>query len=143
MSIGLIESTFYMKMDIYDVIISQDENTGALVKQWGYKTTEQCLARGYVSETGRTGGSSEKTGERYENLERIIIETSFKPSKTQRVTNIRNAKDEVIWFELINNNYDTPTIFDVMGVTPVVDPFGYILSYNISAKRSEVQNLEY
>jgi hypothetical protein len=142
MSRGLIESTLNMKMDVYEVIVSQDENTGALVKKWGYKSTEPCLARGYISETGRTGGSSEKTGERYENTERIIIETKYKTSKTQRITNIRNDRDEVIWFELISNNYDTPTIFDVMGVTPVLDPFGQILSFNISAKRSEVQKLE-
>jgi hypothetical protein len=142
MSRGLIESTLNMKMDIYEVIISQDENTGALVKKWGYKGTEPCLARGYISDTGRTGGSSEKIGERYENMERIIIETKYKSSKTQRITNIRNSKDEVIWFELINNNYDTPTIFDVMGVTPVLDPFGQILSFNINAQRSEVQKLE-
>ena len=142
MSRGLIESTLNMKMDVYEVIVSQDENTGSLIKVWGYKTTTPCLARGYISQTGRTGGSSEKVGERYENTERIIIETKYNASKNQRITNIRNEKDEVIWFELINNNYDTPTIFDVVGVTPVIDPFGQILSFNISAKRSEVQKLE-
>ena len=70
----LVDSILNMKMDVYEVIVSQDENTGALVKKWGYKSTESCLARGYISETGRSGGSSEKIGERYENMERIIIE---------------------------------------------------------------------
>ena len=36
MSRGLIESALNMKMDVYEVIVSQDENTGALVKKWGY-----------------------------------------------------------------------------------------------------------
>ena len=139
---GIIATAMNMKMDVYDLVITQDEVTKSIIKKYLYVTTENCLARGYISDSSRSQGSSEKVGERYQNLDYLTIETQYKMSKTQRVTNIRNQKDEVIWFELIKNNYDTTTVYDVQGVTPVLDPFGNIISYNVSVKRSEVQKIE-
>ena len=139
---SLISSTLYMKMDIYESTLTQDEITKALKRQWLYKKTAQCLARGYVSETSKTSGSGEKVGERYQDMDYLTIETEERLVKSQRITNIRNQKDEVIWFDLIQNNYDTPVIYEVQGVIPVLDPFGSILSYNVTVKKSEVQSLE-
>ena len=81
-------------------------------------------------------------GERYQNVDYLTIETDEKITKSQKITNIRNQEDEVIWFDLVGNNYDTPTTFDVVGAIPVLDPFGHVLSYNISVKRSEVQSFD-
>jgi hypothetical protein len=58
---SLISSTLYMKMDIYESTLTQDEITKALKRQWLYKKTAQCLARGYVSETSKTSGSGERS----------------------------------------------------------------------------------
>lgn len=139
---SLISSNLYMKMDVYEYTITQDDVTKALSRKWMYKYTANCLARGYISESAKTSNSSEKVGERYKDTDFITIETQERLTKSQRITNVRNQKDEVIWFELVQNNYDTPTIFDVVGITPVLDPFGSTLSYNVSAKKSEVQSLE-
>lgn len=131
-----------MKMDIYEQVYTQEETTNAIVKKWLYIRTTNCLARGYISDTARSQGSSEKVGERYQNVDYLTIETEDKISKSQKITNIRNQQDEVIWFELVGNNYESPTVFDVVGVIPVLDPFGSIMSYNISVKRSEVQSFD-
>ena len=139
---SLIASTMYMKADIYESVITQDDITKAIKRSWLYKRTISCLARGYISDTVRSQGSGEKVGERYQDIDYLTIETEEKLTKQQRITNIRNQKDEVIWFDLVSNNYDTPIVYDVQGVTPVLDPFGTILSYNVTAKRSEVQSLE-
>lgn len=139
---SLISSTMYMKADIYEATITQDDVTKSIKRSWLYRKTINCLARGYVSDTVRSQGSSEKVGERYQDIDFITIETEEKLTKTQKITNVRNQKDEVIWFDLVSNNYDTPVVYDVQGVTPVMDPFGHILSYNVTAKRSEVQGLD-
>jgi len=139
---SLIRSAMYMKMDIYEQVYTQEETTNAIVKKWLYIRTANCLARGYISDTARSQGSSEKVGERYQNVDYLTIETEEKLTKSQKITNIRNQEDQVIWFELVGNNYESPTVFDVVGVIPVLDPFGTIMSYNLSVKRSEVQSFD-
>lgn len=139
---SLIKSAMYMKMDVYEQLYTQDEATNAIIKKWLYVKTVNCLARGYISDSAKGQGSGEKVGERYQNVDYLTIETDEKITKSQKITNIRNQQDEVIWFDLVGNNYDTPTTFDVVGAIPVLDPFGSILSYNISVKRSEVQSFD-
>lgn len=137
----IVGSNFFMKMDIYERITTQDENTGALKKTWGFRSTQSCLARGQVSNSATSPGSNDKVGERYFNNEFIKIESPIRLSKTQRITNIRNQENEYIWIEQDSYTQD-PTVFDVLGCIPVMDPFGSIISYNVTAKRSEVQSLE-
>jgi hypothetical protein len=45
-----------------------------------------------------------------------------------------------IWTE-INYPNETPTVFEVIGTTPITDPFGNVLAYNSSMKRSENQQI--
>lgn len=139
---SLISSTMYMKMDVYESVVTQDSVTKAIKRSWLYRKTVPCLARAYISDTVRSQGSSEKIGERYQDVDYLTIETKEKLTKQQKITNIRNQQDEVIWFDLVSNNYDTPIVYEVQGVAPVLDPFGYIVSYNITVKRSEVQSFE-
>ena len=97
-------------MDIYESTLTQDEITKALKRQWLYKKTAQCLARGYVSETSKTSGSGEKVGERYQDMDYLTIETEERLVKSQRITNIRNQKDiigrtDVFEKQIIDNSY--------------------------------------
>ena len=46
-----------------------------------------------------------------------------------------------IWTEL-NYPSDTPTVFEITGSTPIVDPFGKVIAYNSTATRSENQQIE-
>ena len=71
----------------------------------------------------------------------IQVRTDSKLSLREKVSNIRTSDGTVIWQELDYPN-ETPTVFEVMGTTPITDPFGAIIGYNSSLKRSEVQRLE-
>jgi hypothetical protein len=46
----------------------------------------------------------------------------------------------VIWTEL-DAPTETPTVFEVVGTTPITDPFGSVLGYNSTLKRSENQQI--
>ena len=74
-------------------------------------------------------------------MEQLIqIRTVDKINMRHKITNIRNKDNEVIWTEL-NYPSDTPTVFEVVGVTPIMDPFGTIMAYNTVVKRSENQTV--
>ena len=70
----------------------------------------------------------------------IQVRTSEKLTMREKVTNIRDAYGNVIWTE-INFPTETPTVFEVVGTTPITDPFGSVLGYNSSMKRSENQQI--
>ncbi len=42
---------------------------------------------------------------------------------------------------LINFPTETPTVFEVVGVTPITDPFGRTIGYNSAMRRSENQQI--
>jgi len=54
--------------------------------------------------------------------------------------NIRDMNNNYIWVEL-DFPTETPTVFEVMGTTPITDPFGRVIGYNSSMKRSENQQI--
>jgi hypothetical protein len=70
----------------------------------------------------------------------LQIRTSEKIILREKITNIRDSEGTVIWEEL-NFPSNTPTVFEVMGVTPMTDPLGGILGYNSTVKRSENQTI--
>ena len=70
----------------------------------------------------------------------IQVRTSEKLTMREKVTNIRDAAGNVIWAEA-NFPTETPTVFEVIGTTPVTDPFGAVIAYNSSMKRSENQQI--
>jgi hypothetical protein len=58
----------------------------------------------------------------------------------EKITNIRDQHDVPIWTE-INFPTETPTVFEVVGVTPITDPFGRTIGYNSAMRRSENQQI--
>jgi hypothetical protein len=70
----------------------------------------------------------------------VQIRTTSKLNIRHKITNIRDKNGTVVWTEL-DYPSDTPTVFEIFGVTPITDPFGTILGYNSVAKRSENQNI--
>ena len=55
-------------------------------------------------------------------------------------TNIKNKNGGYLWTEL-DYPSETPTVFEVVGTTPISDPFGTIIGYSTTAKRSESQKI--
>jgi hypothetical protein len=139
--IDLVDSVLSMKMDVYRQTDLQDPDTGAIVKEWIYYKTIDCSAKGVISNSSSTRTNSiQSFGTKYSNEEILQIRTSQRLTFREKITNIRDSKNNPIWVEL-NYPTDTPTVFEIIGSTPLTDGFGNIIAYNSVVKRSENQNI--
>lgn len=135
----LVDAILSMNLDVYTQSDVQDENTGLIKKSWQYTKTIDCHAKAFISNS-----SSSRTGDRqtfgniYENTQMLEIRTHDKLTLRQKISNIRDASGNYIWTEL-NFPEDTPTVFEVVGSTPITDPFGNTLAFSTIVKRSENQ----
>jgi hypothetical protein len=137
----LIDSVLSMKLDVYRQSEIQDPDTGAIKRDWNYHRTVDCHAKGVISNSATTRSSDKQVfSNKYMNDQIIQVRTYEKLTIREKVTNIRDVKDNVIWSE-INFPTETPTVFEVVGTTPITDPFGNVLGYNSSMKRSENQQI--
>jgi len=135
----LIDAVLSMKMDIYKQTDSQDADTGAMKKDWMYYKTLDCHAKGVISNSGTARNADRQVFDnRYINDQVIEIRTFDRITLREKVTNIRDRDGKVIWVEL-NFPTETPTVFEVTGTTPITDPFGRVIGYNSTLKRSENQ----
>lgn len=63
-----------MKIDIYIQLDTQDENTGAIKKEWIFTRSAPCSAKGMISNSGSgRGGDKQILSNRYSNLSLIHI----------------------------------------------------------------------
>jgi hypothetical protein len=130
-----------MKLDVYRQLDTQNEDTGAIVKEWQYYKTLDCHAKGVVSNSATTRSSDKQLfNNKYLNDQIIQVRTSDRLTIREKITNIRDAEGNYIWTEL-DFPSDTPTVFEVIGTTPLTDPFGRVAGYNSSLKRSENQQI--
>lgn len=137
----LISSVMTMKLDVYRQIDEQDPDTGALKREWQYIKTMPCHAKGIVSNTSSVKtGDKQAIGTKYSNTQVLQIRTIEKINFREKITRISDPTGNVIWVES-NFPTDTPTVFEIMGLTPITDPFGSVLGYNMTAKRSENQTI--
>jgi hypothetical protein len=137
----IIDSILNMKMDIYVQQDSQDETTGAIKKSWMFYKTIPCHAKGVISNSATSrSGDKQIIGNKYSNEQILEIRTSEKITYREKITNVRDSSNTVIWNEL-NFPTESPTVFEVISSTPVTDPFGGVLGYNSVAKRSENQQI--
>lgn len=140
MSVDLVGSILSMKADVYSQMDVQDEDTGALKKTWAYTKTVSCFAKGSINSAGGRGNDKQKYTTKFKDTEAIQIRVDQFVSHRDKISNIRNAHGDVIWFEL-NYPSNTPTVFEIVGNTPITDPFGNLLGYNLLAQRSENQTI--
>lgn len=138
---SIIDSVLSMKLDVYRQSEIQDPDTGAIKREWNYHRTVDCHAKGVISNSATTRSSDKQIfSNKYINDQIIQVRTSERLTVREKVTNIRDNEGNVIWHE-INFPTETPTVFEVMGTTPVTDPFGKVIAYNSSMKRSENQQI--
>lgn len=139
--IDLVDSVLSMKMDVYRQIENQDVDTGAIIKEWIYYKTVDCSAKGVISNSSSTRTNSiQSFGNKYTLEEIMQVRTVEKLTFREKVTNIRDSKNNPIWTEL-NSPNNTPTVFEIIGSTPLTDGFGNVIAYNSVAKRSENQRI--
>lgn len=136
---GIVDSVLSMKLDVYRQTDTQDPNTGAIKKEWNFYKTLDCHAKGVISNSSTSRSSDKQVfSNKYINDQMIQVRTSERLTLREKITNIRNVDNIVIWAEL-DFPTETPTVFEITGTTPITDPFGKIIGYNSSLKRSENQ----
>lgn len=162
MVVCLTSARFNMKADILrqsaetetpegEWVISHDPDSNEIIRVWepndnaepnpdSQLTTFKCIARGIVTTGLNAQGTGEKFGELYDasDFVRINFPPNVRLTRRDRVTNIRDAKGNIIWVEEERTD-GAPTIFQVMGVTPVLDPFGKHIENSALLERAETQ----
>lgn len=142
MNNDLIIGMMPLQVDVYRQSAVQDPETGSVNRVWQLNRTISCSAKGHInnSSTSQSSNSRQKFSQNYVNVNEIQLRTEEQLTYRDKITNIRSRDGRVIWFE-INMPNNTPTVFDVVGSTPMLDPFGNIVAWSSSASRSENQNL--
>jgi hypothetical protein len=136
-----MEAVLSMKMDIYKQSDRQDKDSGAILKEWNYYKTLLCHAKGIITNSSTTrSGDKQIFNNKYINDQIIQVRTSEKLTIREKITNIRDSNENVIWTEL-NYPTETPTVFEVTGITPITDPFGHVIAYNSTLSRSDNQQI--
>lgn len=139
--IGLVESVMSMSLDIYKQSDRQNSDTGEIVKEWNYISTVPCHAKGIISNSATTRSSDRQTfNNKYVVEQMVQIRTIERLMPSYKITNIKDSTGQVIWKE-VNYPTETPTVFEVVGVTPMMDALGRVIGYSTNLKRSENQTI--
>jgi hypothetical protein len=134
-----VEAKYAMKLDVYRVQTSQDPNSGEIRRKWIYTETIPCLAKSIISSGVRSPSNDKTVDSRYMVEEILKIMTLVKLPRNAKITNVRDLNGQVLWEEAeISGN--PPSIFDIVGSTPIIDGFGQILEYETTIQRSDIQN---
>lgn len=136
----VVDGLMAMQLDIYKQQEEQDSDTGVIKRNFMYYKTIPCYARGIISESSTRNLDKQTFGNKYSNDQHIEVRTGQRLTTREKVSNIRDSQGNVIWYEL-NYPSDTPTVFEVVGTTPITDPFGNVVGYNTSLRRSENQQI--
>lgn len=127
----LTSARYTMTAEIYDETVVQ-KDSGAISRSWDYdnpSTTVDCQAHGIVDGGIRVAGSTERWEGKYQNVEWVHVSCGIRVSKRQRIGKIKSRTGNELYPNLV---------FDVLGCTPITDPFGQIIEYDILAARAEV-----
>ena len=138
---NIVQSLLPMKLDLYRQEDLQDPTTGAIGKSWQFNKTISCAAKSIITNSASMrGGNKQIIDARYKDDQILELRTEERITVRDKITNIRDSKNKPLWTEL-NYPSDTPTVFEIIGVTPITDPFGSLIGYNSTIKRSENQQI--
>ncbi len=137
---GIVDGLMSMKLDVYRQEEEQDPDTGLMKRNFMYYKTLNCYARGIISKSTNRNLDKQAFGNQYSNEQFIEVRTAERLTIREKIKNIRDAEGNPIWYEL-NYPNDTATVFEVIGATPITDPFGNVVGYNTSLRRSENQQI--
>lgn len=135
-------------------VMQQDPDSGDIIRTWQTNAAPAggtptlpitglesfaCIARGVVDGGIRVAGTTERFGELYENVDYVMMTVGpkIRITKRDRVTNIRNRAGTVLWRDEEAGPSSPPTIFSVLGVTPIPDPWGNLIEQRVMLERAE------
>lgn len=133
----------------------QDPDSGEVTRIWVpdesstsdvdyvYDQHIPCLARGYVGTGLQGGGSGETFGAIYQSVDtiRLWYPANVLLTKRDKVTNV-SGPDGIIWKEeeLVSDTATAKaTVFEVMGIVPLLDMYGKHIENYALCERAEVQ----
>ena len=139
--------------DAGEWINKQDPETGEIIRIWVPKDADddrtnvfeekkiRVIARAVLEGGIRVAGTTERITPMgiVESVDFIKIQFPANETLTKRdrITNITNRDGIVIWRE--EESHNSPTIFDVLGVSPITDPWGKLIEWTALLQRSETQ----
>lgn len=160
MSADILRQGYYVDDDFHDIeedgewVNQQDLDSGEIIRIWTPKDKSDdpdtpvneglerisCEARGIVDGGIRVAGTTERFSRDYNNIDfvKMTFPASEKISKRDRITNIRDSSGNIIWKEEEIPSAP-PTVFNVNGVTPILDPFGNHIESFALLERAEKQ----
>lgn len=135
---------------------AQDPLTGEIIRVWvpgvvdNPDTPEDeqqdtriipCSFRAVIGNGLRSAGTTEEWGEQYANYDfaRMNFSSSIKLSQRDRITNVRDSQGNIAWLEEAYGDGTRATVFNVLGVAPIVDPFGRHTENQAFLERASVQ----
>lgn len=131
----LVEGRYGMLMDVMSITTAQSPS-GEIQRDWTLSTTNvPCYARPLRATGTRLAGTGERWGEEYADMGTIKVHCAIKLDRSSRITNIRDVNGVVIWQE----PNGTPTIFNVTGSSPVVEPFNNFTEWDNILLRADPQ----
>jgi hypothetical protein len=138
---SIVDGLMSMTLDVYKQQEQQDPDTGVIKKQFVYYKTIPCYARGVISQSMTRSLDKQTFSNTYSNEQYVQVRTSEKLTVREKIKNICDSSGNSIWYEL-NYPSNSPTVFEVVGSTPITDPFGSVIGYNNSLRRSENQQID-
>lgn len=137
----LSSARFNMLADVYHEVSRQDPVSGEVRNSYVVaKVGVLCFAHGIMEGGIRVAGTTERFSEIYENVDwaNMRFGVGEPINKQSQIRNLRDLRGNIIWREeeMVGA---PPTIFDVQGVTPVVDPFGRHSENSALLQRHEIQ----
>lgn len=133
----LFGSLYTQTADVYTLTETTNKQTGQKVKEWVFNETTPCFAAP-ISTRGAAGAAGEAYGTLYKSYSHVRIKVPERIALTSKITNIKKSSDEsVIWLE----DTGLPTVFEVVGVVPLIDAFSSTMGYEIICNKSSDQRL--
>lgn len=119
----------------------QDQNTGAISKQWVATKKVLCHLDVISHKGADTADNNKSFGTIYAEEARYLLKTKEPLSKRMRISAIKNRSDQSIFLEV--DKINTPdTIFEIEAHHPRLDPLGNILYYESNLRRVGVQTYD-
>lgn len=134
---------------------TQEPDSGEIIRKWVSASednpstpedethkleTFKCIARGIIDGGIRVAGTTERFSDLYEAVDyvKISFPANVVITRRDKVTNIRDKRGRVLWKEEERSDR-AATVFNVVGVTPIIDPFGTLIENTALLERAENQ----
>lgn len=119
----LTSAKYTMLVDVLNPTVRQDSESGEIRKIWTItKVGVPCTFHGILQGGIRVAGTTERFSDIYENIDwgKMVFGVGEPINKQSQITNVRDRFGNIIWREEEIQD-SPPTIFDVQGVTPIVE----------------------